>query len=154
MAFSFANTSSASALTLGDVIGTNFLRNWATGRCLDSDASGNVYTNPCQQGNDYQTWTLTFVGHVGYDIVQVKNQATGRCLYWGNLDGARYPYTSDCFPGAAAYTLMTWLGVGSGWDQVQFKTRQEGLCLDSNSSGSAYMLGCNGGGNQLWKLGY
>jgi hypothetical protein len=28
----------------------------ATRRCLDSNADGAVYTNPCGAGNRYQTW--------------------------------------------------------------------------------------------------
>jgi hypothetical protein len=33
------------------------LQDQATGRCLDSNAGGSVYTNPCQApGNAYQDW--------------------------------------------------------------------------------------------------
>src|SRR5262245_42397675 len=52
----------------------SLLRSWATGRCLDSNFAGNVYTLPCQPGNNYQTWMRMRGGN------EVKNMATGMCL--------------------------------------------------------------------------
>ncbi|KND28198.1 hypothetical protein IQ63_33835 [Streptomyces acidiscabies] len=72
----FMSTTPASAY-----VGENFLRNWETGRCLDADNTGSIYTLPCQQGNAYQTWEPNYIRHSTYDMVQVKNKATGRCLH-------------------------------------------------------------------------
>ncbi|MEZ0114579.1 hypothetical protein ABH920_008614 [Catenulispora sp. EB89] len=56
------------------------LQNQATGRCLDSNAAGQVYTtNPCQApGNAYQDWSSPGFtsGWTTFDDV-----ATGRLLY-------------------------------------------------------------------------
>ncbi|MFF3764134.1 ricin-type beta-trefoil lectin domain protein [Streptomyces sp. NPDC001922] len=44
--------------------------------CLDSNRDGDVYTRPCQSGNNNQKWyeTKTSTGW------QLKNKKTGRCL--------------------------------------------------------------------------
>ena len=41
--------------------------------CLDSNAAGTVYVNPCQRGNAYQKWQFWNGGWA-------RNVATGRCL--------------------------------------------------------------------------
>ncbi|MFI7502742.1 RICIN domain-containing protein [Streptomyces sp. NPDC049687] len=146
MGFVFLNAGSASALNYGDLIGRNFLRNWATGLCLDSNDLGNgtgdVYTRPCQQGNKYQTWEVFYVFHAYYDMVYIRNQQTGFYLNMRD-DGSLV---------TRMYTSQAWEGAGTGWDKVSL--RISGSCLDSNTSGSAYTLGCNDGGYQKWKLGY
>lgn len=46
LGFVTVNASPASA----DVsLHVDFLRNWATGRCLDSNSSGALYVLPCQE---------------------------------------------------------------------------------------------------------
>lgn len=150
---SLVSAGNASALSSGDVIGTNLLRNWETGRCLDAGwgdegGVGRVYTNPCQTGNAHQTWQIIYESHSTHDVVQVKNQATGLCL--SSFGGGSTLRTDACSDSYNDY----WYGVGSSWEKVQFRNLWTGTCADSNSSGSAYHIGCNSGGNQLWKLGF
>jgi hypothetical protein len=49
-----------------------------TGNCLDSNASGQVYTNACQSNNNFQTW-ITRAADIG-GLVRFKNLATQLCL--------------------------------------------------------------------------
>ncbi|MER5435057.1 ACP synthase [Streptomyces sp. NPDC002588] len=142
LGLSFVSAGPASAY-----VGQNFLRNWQTGRCLDSNHNGEVYTLPCQQGNDYQTWEPVFVAHYFYDVVEVHNKATGLCLY---LTAQNQLATSNCNNSSNAL----WIAAGS-WDVLQLQSFFNSTqCLDSNAAGSAYVLGCNGGGYQNWRLGY
>lgn len=148
LGFSLLHTGTASA---DSTIKTDLLRNWATGRCLDSDSSGSVYTLPCQSGNGYQTWSLVLVDHRDYDVVQIKNKATGRCLV--QVDSALG--TAPCSSyNQWGYQLQLWLGVGSGWDKVSLKSFAWNTCLDSDTAGSVYPFTCNGGGYQKWKSGF
>ncbi|MER5432110.1 ACP synthase [Streptomyces sp. NPDC002588] len=143
LGLTFLSASPASAY-----VDPNFLRNWETGRCLDSNAAGDVYTLPCQQGNAYQTWRMVFQYVNQYDVVEIQNQATWLCLtqnFYGELETA--PCGED--------RSQLFYGVGSGWDNVQLlNVLYSTQCLDSNYAGSAYLLTCNGGGYQHWKLGY
>ncbi|MFI5987263.1 RICIN domain-containing protein [Streptomyces sp. NPDC051555] len=52
-------------------------RNVQTGRCLDSNPSGKVYTSPCaDKYNFYRQWQRTVVN----GKIRLKNMATNRCL--------------------------------------------------------------------------
>ncbi|GAQ50436.1 RICIN domain-containing protein [Streptomyces acidiscabies] len=142
----FMSTTPASAY-----VGENFLRNWETGRCLDADNTGSIYTLPCQQGNAYQTWEPIYIRHSTSDMVQVKNKATGRCLHV-NGNGALTTYWCDLSGNPSAN--QSFLAVGSSWDQVELSNVLFRTCVDSNYAGAAYVTGCNGGGYQKWKLGF
>ncbi|MFE0731679.1 ACP synthase [Streptomyces antibioticus] len=150
LGFAFVSAGSAAASSPGDVIGTHFLRNWETGRCLDSNSAGAVYTSPCQFGNGYQTWSVIYRDHKNNDIVMIRNQATGRCLGFGT-----YLATGTCLNSSQfGYGLELWEGVGAGWNKVELVSSLGG-CLDSDRSGKAYVFNpCNGGGFQKWKLGF
>lgn len=62
-------------------------RDVATNRCLDSNTSGNLYTNPCQvPGNTYQTWLSPGDSH--------PDALTGLCLD-SNTAGSAYTHACN-----------------------------------------------------------
>ncbi|MHC5907718.1 RICIN domain-containing protein [Streptomyces sp. S6] len=132
-------------------VGQNFLRNWETGRCLDADNEGNIYTNPCQSGNGFQTWEPIYLYNNGSDVVQVKNKGTGKCLHV-NGNGALTTYWCD--DNGTPSANQQFAAKGSSWNQVELTNRLFNTCVDSNYAGHAYVSGCNGGGYQKWKLGF
>lgn len=149
LGFATLNAPSASAAY---VIGTDFLRNWETGLCLNNADAGRINTQPCQSGNDRQKWSVIYQYHAGYDFVQIVNVATNQCLVW-SYNGSLY--AGDC--NAGTWDERLWRGVGSGWNMVELTDggiNDRYQCLDSDRNGWAYLLGCNGGGYQKWRLGY
>jgi len=101
-----------------------------TGRCLDSNEQGSVYTLACSGGN-YQNWKRQ--GEAFAD------DQTGRCL--------------DSNEQGSVYTLACSGGNYQNWERrgQTFVDDQTGRCLDSNEQGSVYALACNGGNYQNWK---
>ncbi len=127
------------------------LREAQTQRCLDSNAAGAVYTNPCQvrvggPDNQYQMWDEVdyqeTAGGVTYYVFALKDHATGRCLD-SNASGKLY--TSPCQAPGNLYQDWNWDSTGSALTDYE-----TGRCLDNNSAGQAYTLACNGGDYQLW----
>ncbi|WP_213453314.1 RICIN domain-containing protein [Rhizomonospora bruguierae] len=140
-------------------VGPDLLRNWATGRCLDSNRNGDVYTLPCDASrrNRYQLWQPIYRGKLSPerpDLVLLKNVETGMCLSRGMWV---YPapnrgqiYTrADC-----DWSSGDWEAWGTNWTMVQFVLPLNEYCLDSNGAGDVYYLNCNAGGYQKWRLGY
>ncbi len=131
------------------VPGVNYVRNWATGLCLDSNGSS-VYTRPCTMpvlSNWWQSWVPEFMGHEDFDSIRLANAQTGGCLASGG--GSVYNTACLVYPRSGE----EWLAVGESYDQVSF-VDQSGRCLDSNGAGEVYLLPCNGGGYQKWKVGF
>lgn len=139
--------------------GTSFIlkspQDAQTGRCLDSNAAGDVYTSPCQApGNSYQDWIETayqvelpafFGSPTSYSL---EDAATGRCLD-SNANGNLY--TSPCQ--APGNTYQDWVPN----DEIipgsrSLRDGATGRCLDSNANGNAYTLPCNGGNFQNWVI--
>ena len=134
-----------------------FLRNWATGLCLDSRDDGSVYTRQCDAGNSAQHWNLTFhPGSGGADAANIQSERLGGA-YLGRPVGA---VTQVDLHGGYAY----WLGDGPNWQQVRLRLWAPDIngvawCLDSNGPdsnghGTVYLEPCNDGGNQKWRWGY
>ncbi|MER5430648.1 ricin-type beta-trefoil lectin domain protein [Streptomyces sp. NPDC002588] len=144
--FSFFGASTASAVTL---LGPANLSSQA-GICLDGgpaneSGKGDVYTNPCDSGNVWQKWRVEIVYHASYDVVMIRHMATDTCLTQ-QLGVATVP----CNGGDASQLFQA---QGSGWNDVQLKDMSLANCVDGDHGGNAYMLGCNGGPYQHWKLG-
>jgi Ricin-type beta-trefoil lectin domain len=120
------------------------IRNWATGRCLDSDHAGRIYTLPCNGGN-YQKWRIE---HYSLDQYRIKHDVTGRCLDGNNN---RAVYMSPCQDPNAWQKWKPASFRGDGWINVQFLHATDSTCLDSNDAGRVYTLPCNRGGFQDWR---
>lgn len=126
------------------------IRNWATGRCLDSNRAGSVYTLGCNGGN-YQKWRIQPVGRSTAGNLElltywVKNAETGLCL----TADASSVYTSWC---DANNQYQRWhFPSYEGWKRIELRQYLFlGSCLDSNHAGNVYKLGCNRGGFQMWR---
>ncbi|MER5742641.1 MULTISPECIES: RICIN domain-containing protein [unclassified Streptomyces] len=115
-------------------------KNVATGRCLDSNDAGRVYTLGCNGGGN-QHWTVRLDDTGGGEL---KDVATGKCL---DSNGAGDVYALGCNGGGN----QRWTPRESGAGVVVWKNVATGKCLDSNGSGRVYTLGCNDGGNQRWR---
>lgn len=158
--YSFLKTDSseldASPTAAFSTMGPNVLRNWQTGYCLDSDATGAVSTSFCQLNKASQNWIVVYDNHVRYDQVKFMNQATGRYLNW-TVDK---PVTSDYVPSdKAEYVKQVWQAVGANWQKVQFMDLDtaggKGLCLGDYGNWGVLSTACESAdGIQQWKLGF
>ncbi|MEU6348021.1 hypothetical protein ABZ896_01680 [Streptomyces sp. NPDC047072] len=156
---SLVNTGSDSQLQPGDVIKTDFLRNWETGRCLTADPNFKILvrTEPCgSPGDPSQTWSLVYSGHIDSgDTVQIKNQSFGLCLFY-DIFNSRTTIAGKCMGDldSGAITGQHWVGIGEGWDKVELRNTAVGTALDSTAAGAVGLNPPNGGGNQKWKSGF
>ncbi|KAA9379658.1 ricin-type beta-trefoil lectin domain protein [Microbispora cellulosiformans] len=117
------------------------LRSVQTGACLDSNASGNAYTNPCSSGNNYQRWNY----YSGNYAILFQNYATGRCLD-SNLSGSAY--TNPCSAGNA---YQNWQIVNTSGSSFELQDIATGKCLQTDGTGAVFTSSCNVGNNaQRW----
>lgn len=119
--------------------------NVATGRCLDSDALGRVYTLGCNGGR-YQDW---YVGQEA-NWRELVNAVTSRCLepnFFGTV------VTLNCTSSNRNPTFVVLPAGGTGrYFLMAISGASAGSCLDSNGAGNVYMASCNNGDYQRWRL--
>nr|WP_073919988.1 RICIN domain-containing protein [Streptomyces sp. CB00455] len=120
------------------------IQNLKTGRCLDSNAAGEVYTLPCQGGNNYQHWD-TYQDGSGW--WKLRNTATGRCL---DANGRGQVYTLPCQSGND-YQLWEWDGPDGSGASMHLLHVQDVRSLDGNAQGGVYTLPTQwDNGYQIW----
>jgi hypothetical protein len=111
----------------------------ATGRCLDSNSSGSVYTLPCNGGN-YQLWIRDEPNNGNWQDYQ-----TGRCLY---SSSPTLVTTQPCaFSNPQGWYVASTNSLG---DSSYGNNANLNWVLDSNASGSVYIHTQNGGDYQYW----
>lgn len=126
------------------------LHDKATGRCVDSNTSGNAYALPCNGGN-YQNW---FTGSNGGNGHYLEDAQTGLCLTTGTQVNSNLVLmkTESCAGNAVNF------GVVINSDGTNTFTTGK-WCLDSNTDGegnnvgAVYMDPCNGGNYQRFSFG-
>jgi len=123
------------------------IRSAHNGWCLDSNARGSVYTNPCAGTgqNRYQQWIIWNGGWT-------KNVATGRCLE--KADGSTEIRTRPC---ADVNSLTTWRHWGTpsvaGW--YQSMNGWDCIVTDLGTSHNVSVLGpCGSWKDHLWYVYY
>ncbi|MEU8893548.1 RICIN domain-containing protein [Streptomyces sp. NPDC048442] len=94
---------------------TLMLRNVATGQCLDSNYSGDVYTKPCDRNNKHHQWSYSHLVGTSHTTkvptLSLKNAATRRCLGYGEkIEGGLVPVSV----GGIA-TAKEWAGLPAAW---------------------------------------
>jgi ricin-type beta-trefoil lectin protein len=131
--------------------GSNYLRNMATGRCLEFNGASLFTSSSCSYGNRKQAWMPVIIGHTDHDHVLLVATDLGHgCLNGGDRGNAIY--LEACGP-SNSRPSQDWKAVGQSYHQVQY-VNANGRCLDSNDAGDVYLHDCNNGGFQQWKLGY
>lgn len=128
---------------------------WAGGStttnvCLVSNATGSVYTLPCQvPDNRYQAWIWTewqaYSPYSGdYYFYSLKNQATGRCL---DSNAAGKVSTSPCQAPRTSNQDWSSPGFTNGW--TTFSNEATGRFLYEDPNWSLFTAGA-GGDNDTW----
>jgi hypothetical protein len=100
----------------------------ATGRCLDSNDAGHVYTQPCNGGN-YQNWDQIYQSNQTYIL---EDMQTGLCL--GSFGNSDIMAKCGTVSGDSDYR---WFMVGGDYGTV-YQNEGFSSVLDSNAAGQVY----------------
>ena len=146
-----------------DYVGENTIRDYGTGECLmdtgevDYTGASAIKTSTCISGDPDEEWMPIFQYESTSDVVAFEDVGTGRCLfvgYFGNPSTVASQYCDGSGTGGTDYTYWLAQGTWTEFNIIWVNETSGPQCLDSNTAGSVYDLGCNGGGNQDWKFGY
>ncbi len=110
----------------------NTVVNQQTGRCLDSDLQGNVYTKSCTADNPYQQWVPRGTGNE----FRLENVRTGLCLTVISDTEVR---ALRC---AANYYPQQWYFTNYGGSNAlmnQKVSEATSVALDSDDKGNVYL---------------
>jgi hypothetical protein len=116
------------------------IQNYESGRLLDSNEAGNIYTLP-QNGGNFQKWNL----FCEQNLCVIQNVATGRIIDSNNAGNA---YTLPANGGDFQKWYRTFSGIQ---DRFYFQNKATGRFLDSNN-GSVYTLPFYGNHYQKWSI--
>ncbi|WP_233231053.1 RICIN domain-containing protein [Silvanigrella aquatica] len=120
----------------------SLIQNYETGRLLDSNYDGHVYTLP-QNGGNYQKWYLNCDQQ---NLCVIRNIQTGRVVD-SNTNGNAYTLPEN------GGDFQKWYRIFSGiQDRYYFQNKATGRYLDSNYNGDVYTLSYNGGHFQKWSI--
>jgi hypothetical protein len=98
---------------------------------------------------------LLFAGSASADHFPrhyIKSPTLGRCLLGGQINsgGTGWAGTWPCEP--TWWQVWEWNGHFDPNTYTTIRGVPQGACLDSNEYGDVYMLKCNYGGNQYWRV--
>jgi hypothetical protein len=122
------------------------IKNDATGKVLDSNQTGSVYSQPYNQ-SDYQKWNVI---HSNQGWVNIRNVATGRYLdtsRLGNLGMERIVQTLPSNGG----NFQQWVLKPLGYHHYILVNVATGLIIGSDLGGVA-MRPDHGGLSQKWHI--
>lgn len=127
-----ASTSAGTVSASPQADSVQTFRNLATGGCLDHNDNDGVRDYPCN-GGPWQKWE---VHRWGDNTRQLKNVATGKCLYYNILGG-------DTIRAGAcnASTLSSWYIQYPRVGGIAFENQYERACLTSDRY--MYLSSCN-----------
>jgi hypothetical protein len=105
-----------------------------TGRCLDSNSAGSVYTHDCN-GTRNQQWD-------NYATGKFRNVATQRCL---TSDGSRILTTTNCAAGGTNWAT-------NGTTRTQIRHQTTGICMHNNGGSSQAVGPASCGSATYWTI--